>query len=147
MGGIYMYYIYYMQCGSEMVASLWITEISSPFLHLRELLKELGYRDTDLNLIADVSTKIHYISYTKFASLWCLMSSIDLILGSPQLLFAVTFTVARMVCGPLLTYVTLSASNPLLIKVWFSINHRSWEVNICWVIWFEIPKCSIIDLA
>lgn len=37
-----------------MVASLWITEISSPFLHLRELLKELGYRDTDLNLAADV---------------------------------------------------------------------------------------------
>lgn len=41
-----------------MVASLWITEISSPFLHLRELLKELGYRDTDLNLTVDVSTEI-----------------------------------------------------------------------------------------
>lgn len=37
-----------------MVAALWITEISSPFLHLRELLKELGYKDTDLNLAADV---------------------------------------------------------------------------------------------
>lgn len=41
-------------CGSEMVAALWITELSSPFLHSRELLKELGYRDTDLNLAADV---------------------------------------------------------------------------------------------
>ncbi|TQD96130.1 hypothetical protein C1H46_018273 [Malus baccata] len=41
------------QCGSEMVAALWITELSSPFLHIRELLKELGYRDTDLNLAAD----------------------------------------------------------------------------------------------
>ncbi|KAJ9567471.1 hypothetical protein OSB04_003437 [Centaurea solstitialis] len=45
----------YEKCGSEMVAALWITEISSPFLHLRELLKELGYKDTDLNLAADVS--------------------------------------------------------------------------------------------
>ncbi|KAJ9674798.1 hypothetical protein PVL29_023995 [Vitis rotundifolia] len=50
--------LFYEMCGSEMVASLWITEISSPFLHLRELLKELGYRDTDLNLIFDVSTEI-----------------------------------------------------------------------------------------
>lgn len=44
-----------VKCGSEMVAALWITEISSPFLHLREILKEIGYRDTDLNLAADVS--------------------------------------------------------------------------------------------
>ncbi|PQQ03858.1 transmembrane protein 136 [Prunus yedoensis var. nudiflora] len=43
----------YQKCGSEMVAALWITELSSPFLHLRELLKELGYRDNDLNLAAD----------------------------------------------------------------------------------------------
>lgn len=42
-----------------MVATLWITEISSPFLHMRELLKELGYRDTDLNLAADVG----FLSY------------------------------------------------------------------------------------
>ncbi|KAL6982742.1 hypothetical protein U1Q18_016132 [Sarracenia purpurea var. burkii] len=44
----------YEKCGSEMVAALWLTEISSPFLHLREFLKELGYKDTDLNLVADV---------------------------------------------------------------------------------------------
>lgn len=41
-----------------MVAAIWITEISSPFLHLREILKEIGYRDTDLNLAADVSISI-----------------------------------------------------------------------------------------
>ncbi|KAA8528680.1 hypothetical protein F0562_036035 [Nyssa sinensis] len=76
----------YQMCGSEMVAALWMTEISSPFLHLRELLKELGHRDTDLNLAADIS-------------------------------FAAIFTLARMVGGPYLTYVTLSANNPLLIKV------------------------------
>uniref|UniRef100_A0A5B6YYY1 TLC domain-containing protein n=1 Tax=Davidia involucrata TaxID=16924 RepID=A0A5B6YYY1_DAVIN len=75
----------YEMCGSEMVAALWITEISSPFLHLRELLKELGYRDSDLNLAADIS-------------------------------FAVIFTFARMGGGPYITYVTLSANNPLLIK-------------------------------
>lgn len=46
-----------LQCGSEMVAALWITEISSPFLHMRELLKEIGYRDTVLNLVADVSSE------------------------------------------------------------------------------------------
>ncbi|KAF3944703.1 hypothetical protein ACB098_01G052500 [Castanea mollissima] len=44
----------YKKCGSEMVVALWITEISSPFLHLRELLKELGYKDTDLNFAADI---------------------------------------------------------------------------------------------
>lgn len=76
----------YRRCGSEMVAALWITEISSPFLHAREILKELGYRDTDLNLTFDI-------------------------------LFAVTFSFARMIVGPYLTYVTLMADNPLLIKM------------------------------
>lgn len=75
----------YQRCGAEMVAALWITEISSPFLHLREILKELGYRDTDLNLGVDI-------------------------------LFAIVFTSARMIGGPYLTYVTLSANNPILIK-------------------------------
>lgn len=75
----------YQKCGSEMVACLWITEISSPFLHLREILKELGYKDTDLNLAADIA-------------------------------FAVIFSFARMVCGPYLVYITLSADNPFLIK-------------------------------
>ncbi|XP_011083619.1 uncharacterized protein LOC105166089 isoform X2 [Sesamum indicum] len=69
----------------EMVGALWITEISSPFLHLREMLKEVGYRDTHLNLAADIA-------------------------------FALIFSMARMIGGPYLTYVTLSAPNPLLIK-------------------------------
>lgn len=75
----------YQKCGSEMVAALWITEISSPLLHLRGLLKELGYKDSDLNLAADVS-------------------------------FAVIFTFARMFVGPYLTFVTITANNPFLIK-------------------------------
>nr|GLL48833.1 transmembrane protein 136-like [Ipomoea trifida] len=44
----------YQRCGSEMVGALWVSEISGPFLHLRELLKELGYRDTALNLAVDI---------------------------------------------------------------------------------------------
>nr|XP_028962441.1 transmembrane protein 136-like isoform X4 [Malus domestica] len=48
----------YQKCGSEMVAALWITELSSPFLHIRELLKELGYRDSDLNLAADLYSRL-----------------------------------------------------------------------------------------
>ena len=43
-----------VQCGTELVACLIVTEISSPLLHLREMLKEVGIRDTDLNLLADV---------------------------------------------------------------------------------------------
>ncbi|CAI9116809.1 OLC1v1018067C1 [Oldenlandia corymbosa var. corymbosa] len=89
----------YQRCGSEMVAALWITEISSPFLHLRELLKELGYRDTDLNLAVDV-------------------------------LFATVFTCARMIGGPYLTYVTLSANNPLLIKA------MAFGLQLVSVFWF-----------
>jgi len=52
---------------------MWITEISSPFLHLRELLKELGYRDTPLNLAADVSKIVVMIN----------ISCLALILGMP----------------------------------------------------------------
>jgi hypothetical protein len=76
----------YRRCGTEMVASLLITEVSSPLLHLREMLKEFGVRDTELNLLVDV-------------------------------LFAVTFSAARMGFGPYLTYLTVTADNPLLIKV------------------------------
>ncbi|PIA55860.1 hypothetical protein AQUCO_00700289v1 [Aquilegia coerulea] len=77
--------LFYEICGSEMVAALWITEISSPFLHMRELLKELGYKDTDANLAADFA-------------------------------FAVIFSLARMIGGPYLAYVTVTADNPILIK-------------------------------
>ncbi|PSS19807.1 Transmembrane protein [Actinidia chinensis var. chinensis] len=86
----------YEKCGSELVAALWISEISTPFLHLREILKELGYRDSDINLATDVC------SLCKFR-----IRAIS---------FAILFTFARMVCGPYLTYVTVSANNPLLIK-------------------------------
>lgn len=75
----------YQKCGSEMVAALFLTELSTPFLHLRELLKELGYKDSDLNVAADI-------------------------------MFAAIFSVARMIGGPYITYVIVSANNPLLIK-------------------------------
>ncbi|XP_022769062.1 transmembrane protein 136-like isoform X2 [Durio zibethinus] len=75
----------YQKCVSEQVAAVFLTEISSPFLHARELLKEVGYKDTDLNMAADIT-------------------------------FGVIFSVARMVGGPYLTFVTLTADNPILIK-------------------------------
>ncbi|KAF0897958.1 hypothetical protein E2562_001652, partial [Oryza meyeriana var. granulata] len=81
----------YRRCGTEMVASLLVTEISSPLLHLREILKEFGVKDTDLNLLVDV-------------------------------LFAVIFSVARMGFGPYLTYVTVTADNPILIKLYIYIH-------------------------
>ncbi|XP_077210780.1 uncharacterized protein LOC143846237 isoform X2 [Tasmannia lanceolata] len=102
----------YEHCGTEMVASLWITEISSPFLHLRELLKELGYRDTDLNLAADIS-------------------------------FAVIFTLARMVGGPYLVYVTLMADNPLLIKAMamgLQLVSAFWFYKIARMVRYKLAK-------
>ncbi|GMI91283.1 hypothetical protein like AT1G35180 [Hibiscus trionum] len=75
----------FRKCGSEQVATLFILESSTPFLHARELLKELGYRETNLNLAADIT-------------------------------FAVIFSVARMVGGPYLLFLALSANNPILIK-------------------------------
>ncbi|KAG6475102.1 TLC domain-containing protein 5-like [Zingiber officinale] len=102
----------YEMCGSEMVASMWITEISSPFLHMRELLKELGYRDTNLNFTVDV-------------------------------LFAITFSLARMVVGPCLTYVTLTAENPLLIKAMalgLQLVSAFWFYKIVKMLRYKIAK-------
>ncbi|KAF3446363.1 hypothetical protein FNV43_RR12475 [Rhamnella rubrinervis] len=98
--------------GSELVAALWVTELSSPFLHLRELLKELGYRDTNLNLAADVS-------------------------------FAVIFTVGRMVAGPHILYATLTASNPVLIKVMslgLQLVSAFWFYKIARMVKYKLTK-------
>ncbi|KNA13172.1 hypothetical protein SOVF_118930, partial [Spinacia oleracea] len=102
----------YQKCGSEMVAALFITEISSPFLHLREFLKEIGYKDTDLNLAADI-------------------------------LFALTFSVARMVGGPYLFFVTLSANNPLLIKAMatgLQLVSAFWFYKILKMVQYKLTK-------
>nr|GMD94494.1 transmembrane protein 136 [Ipomoea batatas] len=71
---------------AELVGALWISEISGPFEDLRVILKELGYRDTNLNLAVDIC-------------------------------FAVIFSFARMIGGTYLTYLTVSADNPILIKM------------------------------
>ncbi|KAI9200807.1 hypothetical protein LWI28_013422 [Acer negundo] len=102
----------YQKCGSEMVGAIWITEISSPFLHWRELLKELGYRDTGLNLTADI-------------------------------LFAVIFTIARMIVGPCLTFVTLSVDNPFLIKAMafgLQIVSAFWFYKIARMVSYKLTK-------
>ncbi|KAG2320458.1 hypothetical protein Bca4012_056501 [Brassica carinata] len=105
----------YRKCASEMVAAIWITEISSPFLHLREILKEIGYRDTDLNLAADVC-------------------------------FATIFSLARMVGGPYLVYVTTTADNPILIKAMalgLQLVSAFWFYKILKMMRYKIMKRSM----
>ncbi|XP_062207760.1 uncharacterized protein LOC133909372 [Phragmites australis] len=102
----------YQRCGTEMVASLFVTEISSPLLHLREMLKEFGVRDTDLNLLVDV-------------------------------LFAVTFSVARMGFGLYLTYVTVTADNPILIKAMatgLQLVSAYWFLRILRMVRYKLGK-------
>ncbi|KAK8479509.1 hypothetical protein V6N12_016072 [Hibiscus sabdariffa] len=100
------------KCGSEQVATLFILESSTPFLHVRELLKELGYRDTNLNLAADIT-------------------------------FALIFSVARMVGGPYLLFVTLSANNPMLIKamaVGLQLVSAFWFYKIVKMVKYKLTK-------
>jgi hypothetical protein len=42
-----------------MVASLVVTEVSTPLLHMREFLKELCIVGTDINLLVDVRTVLN----------------------------------------------------------------------------------------
>ncbi|XP_043711373.1 TLC domain-containing protein 5-like isoform X2 [Telopea speciosissima] len=60
-----------------------------------------------------------------------------------RILFAVIFTLARMVAGPHLTYVTLSADNPLLIKAMaFGLQLVSafWFYKIARMVRFKLTK-------
>ncbi|KAH9325382.1 hypothetical protein KI387_005560 [Taxus chinensis] len=77
--------VMYAKSGSELIGCLWLMEISNPFMHMRELLKELGYKDSSLSIINDVC-------------------------------FALVFTFARLIIGPYIVYVTVTADNPLIIK-------------------------------
>ncbi|KAI3969916.1 hypothetical protein MKX01_038384 [Papaver californicum] len=109
----------YQMCGSEMVAALWVTEISSPFLHARKLLKEVGYKDTDLNLLADVISPVLRIS------------------------FAVIFSVTRICVGPYICHVTFSADNPLLIKITVSglqLVSAFWFYKIVMMVRYKLVK-------
>ncbi|KAJ6681125.1 hypothetical protein OIU74_019577 [Salix koriyanagi] len=102
----------YGKCGSELIAALCITELSSPFLHLRELLKELGHGGTDLSLVADI-------------------------------LFAAVFSFARMGFGPCLTWVTLTANNPLVIKamaVGLQLVSAYWFYKIARMMNYKLAK-------
>lgn len=48
------YSVFSNKCGTELVMCLWLSELSNPFMHARELLKELGLKDTTLALANDV---------------------------------------------------------------------------------------------
>lgn len=106
----------YQKCGSEMVAGLFITEISTPFLHLREFLKELGYRDTSLNLAADI-------------------------------LFALVFSVGRIIGAPFLTFFALSADIPLLMKAMtlgLQVVNVFWFYKILRIVKYKLFKPTAI---
>ncbi|MCO5554727.1 hypothetical protein L7F22_008261 [Adiantum nelumboides] len=49
------YSVFNNKCGTEIVMCLWLSELSNPFMHARELLKELGLKDTTLALANDIS--------------------------------------------------------------------------------------------
>ncbi|KAI5074226.1 hypothetical protein GOP47_0010187 [Adiantum capillus-veneris] len=48
------YSVFDNKCGTEIVMCLWLSELSNPFMHARELLKELGLKDTILALANDI---------------------------------------------------------------------------------------------
>ncbi|XP_039069913.1 uncharacterized protein LOC120216626 [Hibiscus syriacus] len=109
----------FQKCVSEQVAALFITEISSPFLHARELLKEVGYRDTGLNFAADIT-------------------------------FCVIFSVARMVGGPYLTFIVLSANNPVLLKAMalgLQLVSAFWFFKIVKMVKYKLMKRRKVGLV
>eukprot|EP00850_Spirogloea_muscicola_P018740 SM000175S03287 [mRNA] locus=s175:119452:120871:+ [translate_table: standard] len=78
--------IYSGRSGTELVACLWLMELSNPFMHAREMLKELGMKGTPIAELNDV-------------------------------LFASTFTFARLLVGPYVTYKSLKGQSTLGIKI------------------------------
>lgn len=78
--------IYAGTCGAELVACLWLMELSNPCMHVRELFKELRMKDSAAALAND-------------------------------LLFALCFTLGRIIIGPYVTYKTLVAASPVGVKM------------------------------
>ncbi|KAJ0085412.1 hypothetical protein Patl1_09205 [Pistacia atlantica] len=61
----------YEKCGSELVAAIWITEISSPFLHLRELLKELRFEHNFIRLYLKRKKKKLTLAVLNWSAIIC----------------------------------------------------------------------------
>jgi len=101
----------YASCGSELIGCLWLMEISNPFMHMRELLKELGYKDSNLSILNDIC-------------------------------FAFIFTLARLIIGPYIVYLTVTANDPLILKV-TSVGLR--VVSIFW--FYKIAKMVQYKIA
>jgi len=103
--------VVYATCGSELTGCLWLMEISNPFMHMRELLKELGYKDSRLSIQNDIC-------------------------------FAFIFTLARLMVGPYLVYLTITANNPLIVKV------TSVSLQVVSIFWFyKIAKMVQYKIA
>ncbi|XVF73811.1 hypothetical protein PTKIN_Ptkin13bG0011400 [Pterospermum kingtungense] len=106
----------YQKVGPEMVAALIITEISSPFLHARELLKEVGYRDTDLNLAADISFAVIF--------------SVARMVVGPCLTFSVLSANNPIIIKVKYTYpVLFNSINKVVLSLCYSGNDRGTAVS------------------
>merc|ERR1711915_113282 len=106
--------VVYATCGSELTGCLWLMEISNPFMHMRELLKELGYKDSRLSLLNDIC-------------------------------FAFIFTLARLMVGPYLVYLTITANNPLIVKVTsvgLQVVSIFWFYKIAKMVQYKIAKAK-----
>lgn len=106
--------VVYATCGSELTGCLWLMEISNPFMHMRELLKELGYKDSRLSILNDIC-------------------------------FAFIFTLARLMVGPYLVYLTITANNPLIVKVTsvgLQVVSIFWFYKIAKMVQYKIAKAK-----
>eukprot|EP00271_Cylindrocystis_brebissonii_P009958 TRINITY_DN2576_c0_g1_i1.p1 TRINITY_DN2576_c0_g1~~TRINITY_DN2576_c0_g1_i1.p1 ORF type:complete len:259 (-),score=31.69 TRINITY_DN2576_c0_g1_i1:435-1211(-) len=109
------------QCGTELVACIWLMELSNPFMHARELLKEIkGQQKGQASGGAGVLSTVN------------------------DLLFALTFTFARMVVGPYVVYYTLKAEDsPIPIKmgaVGIQVVSLFWFYKILRVVYYKVIK-------
>ncbi|CAI5477755.1 unnamed protein product [Closterium sp. Yama58-4] len=74
------------RCGEELMACLWLVELSNPFMHAREMLRELDAPKSALTFAVDLA-------------------------------FLISFTIARMVVGPVVTWQTVIGTSPTAVKV------------------------------
>ncbi|KAK2452354.1 TRAM, LAG1 and CLN8 (TLC) lipid-sensing domain containing protein [Trifolium repens] len=114
----------YQKCGSEMMGAAWVTEMSSPFLHLREILKELGYRDTPLNLAADIL----FASIFTFARMMIgpCITYVTLTSNNPFLIKAMGLSL-QLVCA----FWIVSTIHAILAVTLATLSVQDWKCPIC----------------
>eukprot|EP00923_Selenidium_pygospionis_P019393 GHVN01033921.1.p1 GENE.GHVN01033921.1~~GHVN01033921.1.p1 ORF type:complete len:162 (+),score=25.14 GHVN01033921.1:34-519(+) len=99
--------LYLQRGGTELVIGLAVTEVTTPLLHTRSLLK---WRIKELRQLREESKESEVIVAKIEGAEWWL--------SKVTLLFGYIFLLSRMIVGAWLTYSTLvCATSPVLIKV------------------------------